>query len=162
MPSTERDREADIETADTSTEVGPALRDASAATERAARDEADAAEARERYRTDPLPTLPPDERIAGHLADGEVVHTLRQSAILLAPGGETELGFGGTLYLTSRRLVHLGQVIVTVLLSDIRESALAGERLLLTLESGEGIAIDIDRPRRFRTDLAAAMRGLRG
>ena len=160
MHSGERDREAPTETAEPSTEDGPALRDAARAAERAALDEAAAAEARERYRTQPLPSLT-DDRVAPHLARDEQVHSLRASAILLGPGDDTALGYGGTLYLTSQRLIHLGQVIVTVQLTDVAETSLAGERLLLTLRNGDGLRLDIDRPRLFRTELAAATRGRR-
>jgi hypothetical protein len=144
-----------------STEEGPALRDASAAAERAARDEADAIEARDRYRAGSLPALEPDEAIAGQLGQGEVLHSVRRSAILRVPGGDRAHGYGGTLYLTSRRLVHLGQVMVTVQLTDIVETSLAGERLLLALRNGEGLAFDLDRPRLLRAEMAAATRASR-
>jgi hypothetical protein len=65
------------------------------------------------------------------------------------------------LYLTSQRLVHLGQVTVTIRLDDIVETALAGERLLVTLRDAEGFSLDLDRPRLLRTEIAATMRGLR-
>ena len=67
-----------------------------------------------------------------------------------------------TLYLTSRRLVHLGQVVLSVNLIDIEESSLAGERLLLTLRNGEGLTLDVDRPRLLRAEMAAAGQELRG
>src|SRR5688572_19877295 len=84
-------------------EEGPALRDATAAADRAARDEADADAARERLRETPLPIIPADERLAPHLAPDEGVHSQRRSAILSVPGGDRALGYGGTLFLTSRR-----------------------------------------------------------
>jgi hypothetical protein len=143
------------------TEEGPALRDATTAAERAARDEADAAEARDRYRDAPVPTIDPDETISGQLAHGEGLHSVRRSAILRVPGGDRAHGYGGTLYLTSRRLVHMGQVMVTVQLSDIVETSLAGERLLLALRNGEGMAFDLDRPRLLRAEIAASVRALR-
>jgi hypothetical protein len=57
--------------------------------------------------------------------------------------------------------VHIGQVSVNVQLGDISELATAEERLLVTLKSAEGLAFDIDRPRLFRTEIAAALRELR-
>lgn len=161
MRSEERDRDGPTDTAGTSTEEGPALRDATRAAERAALDEAAADAARERYRHQPLPALTPREHLVPLLSEDEQVHALRASAILLGPGDDNALGYGGTLYLTSRRLIHLGQVIVTVQLGDIAETSLAGERLLLTLRSGEGLRLDIDQPRLFRTELAAAARQVR-
>ena len=77
------------------------------------------------------------------------------------PGGDRALGYGGTLYLTSQRLVHLGQVVVSVQLTDIEETSLAGELLLLSLREGEGISLDLDRPRVLRAEIAAATRGMR-
>lgn len=160
MQPAERDQDP-TDTLVESTEEGPALRDASAAAERAARDEADATDARDRYRASPMPTIEPGETIARHLGQDEGLHSVRRSAILSVPGGDRTLGYGGTLYLTSRRLIHLGQVMVTVQLTDIMETSLAGERLLLALRNGEGMAFDLDRPRLLRAEIAATMRALR-
>ena len=57
--------------------------------------------------------------------------------------------------------MHLGQVFVTVQLTDIVESSLAGERLLLSLRDGEGLSLDIDRPRVLRAEMASLTRELR-
>ncbi len=162
MHLAERDRDPSTDTIEESTEDGPALRDAATLAERAASDEAEANAARERFRIGPIPALEPDDAIRSHLAQGEAVHALRRHAILRAPGGDPTLGYGGTLYLTSRRLVHLGQVVVSVQLTDIVEISLAGERLLLTLRQGEGISLDLDLPRLLRAEIAEAVRGLRG
>lgn len=163
MHLAERDRDPSriANSREESTEEGPALRDASATVERVEADEAEAAAARERFRIGPIPALEPDATIGGHLTDGEHVHALRPRAILRAPGGDASLGYGGTLYLTSRRLVHLGQVEMSVQLTDIVETSLAGERLLLNLSNGEGLSLDLDRPRLLRAEMAEAMRALR-
>jgi hypothetical protein len=50
---------------------------------------------------------------------------------------------------------------MTVQLSDIVEASIASERLLLSLNGGEGVTIEVDRPRTFRTEIATAMRALR-
>ena len=160
MHRAEADRAPSDEGVQTSTEE-PALRDAAAAANRASDDEAAAAAAREGFSIGPMVAIEPDDAIAPHLAPGELVHALRPHAILRAPGGDTELGYGGTLYLTSRRLVHLGQVVVTVQLTDIVELSLAAERLLLTLREGEGLSLEVDRPRLLRAGIAEAARGLR-
>ena len=73
----------------------------------------------------PLPAIAPDGVAGAHLADGELVHGLRVRAILKAPGNDRALGHGGTLHLTSRRLIHFGQVTVNVQLTDIVEAAAA-------------------------------------
>lgn len=156
-----RGRVHSADSVDVPTEDGPALRDAGAAAARIDADEARAAQARQRFSAEPLPIIDPDDAVRGHLIHGEAVHALRSRAILRTPGGDNALGYGGTLYLTSRRLVHLGQVEVSVQLTDIVETSLAGERLLLGLRQGEGVSLDLDRPRELRAEIAAAMRGVR-
>ena len=160
MPA-ERGRDASADEIDASREIGPALRDAAAAAQRAANDEERAAATRTRLQDMPLDVLEPSEAIAPHLGADEDVHSVRERAILKSPGGDAALGYGGTLYLTSRRLVHLGQVVVGVQLTDIVETSLAGERLLLSLRDGEGISLDLVRPRELRAEIAAAMRAVR-
>ena len=161
MQLPERGRDASASSNETSTEEGPALRDALTAAARAESDEVAAAEARARLLTEPMPTIPADEPIAAHLAADEHLHALRPHAILRGPGDERALGYAGTLYLTSRRLVHLGQVVMSVQLTDVVETSLAGERLLLTLREGEGFSLDVDQPRLLRAQMAALLRGLR-
>jgi len=144
-----------------STEEGPALRDAATVAARAADDEEAAADARDRFRSIPIPAIEADDTIRPHLEPDERVHSLRRHAILRPPGGDGALGYGGNLYLTSRRLVHLGQVVVSVSLTDVQESSLAGERLLLALRNGEGLTLDVDQPRLLRAEMAAVGQGLR-
>ncbi|MBA2634148.1 MAG: hypothetical protein H0U86_14310 [Chloroflexi bacterium] len=161
MHLSERDQDPSIELVDEATEEGPALRDAAMVADRAAADDAAASDARGRFLVAPVPLIEPDETISRHLLAGEQVHSSRRRAILRAPGDDRALGYGGTLYLTSRRLVHLGQVIVTVQLTDIVEISIAGDRLLLSLRDGEGLALDLDRPRLLRAEMAALVRELR-
>jgi hypothetical protein len=163
MHLAERDRDPSASyPAEGSTEEGPALRDAAETAARAAADEEAAAAARDRFRIGPIPAIDADDLIGPLLELDETVHALRPRAMLRAPGGDGALGIGGTLYLTSRRLVHLGQVVVSVRLTDIVETSLAGERLLLTLRDGEGFSLDLDRPRLLRAEMAAAGQELRG
>ena len=161
MHLVERDRGDPTPAVEAPTEEGPALRDAIAATERAAADETEAGATRVRLATYGLPAIDADEAIGPHLVPDERVHSLRPRAILSVPGGDRALGYGGTLYLTSRRLVHLGQVVVNVQLTDIEETSLAGELLLLSLREGEGISLNLDRPRVLRAEIAEATRGMR-
>ncbi|MGI8999578.1 MAG: hypothetical protein ACR2GO_07720 [Candidatus Limnocylindria bacterium] len=161
MQSSERVRDTTPNAVESSTEEGPALRDAATAAERADADEVAASLARDRLMASPIPVIDADDNVSGHLLQGELVHALRRHAILRAPGADAALGYGGSLYLTSHRLLHLGQVVMTVKLTDIVESSLAGERLLLTLRNGEGLALDLDRPRLLRAEVAAAVRELR-
>lgn len=162
MSLAERDHESAPAPATASTEEDPALRDAARVAERVARDEAGAAAIRERPASAPLPEVAFHDPIAALLRPDEVVHGLRPSAMLMSPGDERAFGYGGSLYLTSQRLVHVGQVTVTVELNDIVEASLAGDRLLLTLRAGDGLALDVERPRTFRAEMAAVMRELRG
>lgn len=161
MRRSERDQDPEGGTAIGSTEEGPALRDAAETASRIEADEAAALEVRDRLQSAPLPTIPADDAIRPHLAEAELVHGSRPRTILKTPGDDRSLGYGGTLYLTSRRLLHLGQVIVDVRLADIVETSLAGERLLVTLSDGEGLMLDVDRPRQLRAEIAAAIRALR-
>jgi hypothetical protein len=70
----------------------------------------------------------------------------------------------GRLYLTTARLVLLvrptadGPVDaeLSVLLSDIDELAVVGERLLVSLADGTGLTVDAGRPRLLRVQIAAA------
>ena len=168
MRAAERDQGDPTEPSTRSTEEGPALRDAAEILAREGHnpgrlvDEAEAQAARERLRMEPIPVIEPDEHIGPHLAAGEVVHDVRTGATIRPAGSQDALGYGGTLYLTSRRLVHIGQVFLTVTLTDIVETSLAKERLLLTLRDGEGLALDVDRPRLLRAQMAAATQELRG
>jgi hypothetical protein len=155
-----RDQDGGVIGTDPSTEEGPAVRDAAATLARIAEDEAEADAARVRLASEPLPTRDPDDRVAGLLEPGECVHDLRRSAMLGGPGGDRALGYGGVLYLTDHRLLHLGQVTVTVQLVDIRETSIAGERLLVALRDGEGLTLEVDRPRHLRVEIAAAQRAL--
>lgn len=161
MRLAERDRGRSADAAEKPTEDGPALRDAVTTAARAAADEEAAAAARDRFRIGQIPAIEVDDAIRPHLASGERVHALRSHAMLNGPGVDRALGSGGTLYLTSRRLVHLGQMVVSVSLVDLEESSLAGERLLLTLRGGEGLTLDVDRPRLLRAEIAAVGQELR-
>ena len=156
-----RDRDPRSEQTDLSTEEGPALRDAANAAARASEDEEAAAAAREAFRISRIAPIEADDAIRPHLAPDERLHALRRHAILRPPGGHGALGYGGTLYLTSRRLIHLGQVVVSVNVADIVETSMAGERLLLTLREGEGMSLDVDLPRLLRAEMAEVGRGLR-
>ncbi len=135
----------------------PALADAAALLARAEADEAAAADARERFRHEPMPALAPDDRLRSMLESGEILLAARTGAILNTTTGTSPIpGYGGTLYLTNLRLVHIGQVVISIRLEQVRELSLAGERLLVTFDGGEGISLDLDRPRLLRVEIAAA------
>jgi hypothetical protein len=147
--------------ADDATEEGPALQDALATAERVAADEAEADAIRERLQATGPIDIEPDGADRQHLLPGERVHALRRSAILKEPGADDGPGRGGRLYLTSGRVVHLGQVAMSIQLTDIVETSVAAERLLLSLRNGDGLSIDCARPRSLRAELADAVRRAR-
>jgi len=131
-----------------------ALRDAHAIAERVSADEVAADAERTRLSTEPLPHLGAVQERAG-LRPGENVHAIREVALL--EDGAGTLPQGGTLYLTSERLVHAGQRLREVALDQIVETSVALERLLLIdLADGSDLAIEVDQPRLLRVQLAAA------
>jgi len=141
-------------------EPASALANAGDIVARAAADQAAADEARPRFRRDGLPTLPPDERIAPLLEPGERLVALRHAALLdrrePSPGGRLTPGVAGELFVTSRRLVLLGRVTLSFELAAIEDAVLSGERLLLVLHDGHGVALQIAQPSLLWVEIAAA------
>ena len=69
---------------------------------------------------------------------------------------------GGTLYLTSERVVHTGAESTGLALAAIEEMVVALERLvLIRLRNGKDLALEVDQPRLLRVQLAAAVAGVR-
>jgi hypothetical protein len=137
-----------------------AARDAAEIVARVAADEDAARRARERYCKAPMVPLAPDARVAAWLAPGEVLLAIRESVLFERReplGGSADpRGVGGTLFLTSRRLVLVGRVQLVIGLEEIAEAVMSGERLLLVLRDGLGIALEASRPRLLRVEIAAA------
>jgi hypothetical protein len=161
------DRDASVEdlfdsAADGGGRRDPALTDAQVVLERVERDEIAARAARDHLRDGAMIPIIPDATISPLLHPGELVLAHRGNALLNPPTSDPSLpGYGGALYLTSRRLVHTGRVVVSIGLEQIRETSLAGERLLLTLDGGEGMSLETDQPRVLRVEISAAQRSLR-
>ncbi len=167
-----------------------ALRDAADIVARTAADEADAIQARERYRSAGLEAIEPDPEIRARLGPNEELVEMRPGAmvgraLLAGVGGAAGEGGAGTapsaahdvvellsgrLYLTTARLVLLVRPTadgppdaeLSVGLADIEELACVGERLLVTLADGTGLTIDAGRPRLLRVQIAAARAISRG
>jgi len=141
---------------DASPADAPAIRDASAILARARADEAAADLARQAYRTQPLPSLGPGERVVA----------VRRSAQLdrrqPTPGWNAPPGLAGDLYLTTRRLVLVGRLTMSFDFEDIEEAGLSGERLLLVLRDGRGVSLDVEQPRLLRVQVATARALARG
>ena len=132
-----------------------ALRDAAAIAQRVSADEEAADAERARLVDSELPDLSSLVDGALQLTDGELVHAIRHAALL--EEGDAPTPRGGELYLTSRRMVHVGEASREISLDAIQESAVSLERLLLLdLTDGSDLAIEVDQPRLLRVQLAAA------
>ena len=132
-----------------------AASDAAALVLRAEEDERAANEVRDLAQHEPIRPLPTpeDPRLVAAL-EGEELFAIRTSAILNAGRGDVP-GYGGTLCVTSTRLLLVGQVTIALRLADLQETALAGGRLLITLRDGEGVTLDVGQPRLLRAQIAA-------
>lgn len=132
-----------------------ALRDAEAVAARISADETAADTERARLAHEPLPRMADGIDPAAPLRADEVVHAVRHGAML--ESGRGMLPSGGTLYVTSSRVIHLGEQVREVALTDIAETGVALERLLLVdLADGSDLAVEVDQPRLLRVQLAAA------
>ena len=141
-------------------EADAALGDAGDIVARAAADEAAADAARARFRRQGLPALAPDERIEPLLEPGELLVAVRHAALLErrdpSPGERLTTGVAGELYVTSRRLVLVGRLTLSVELAAIADAVVSGERLLLVLRDGHGVALQVAGPHRLWVEIAAA------
>ncbi len=146
--------------ADDAIEGQPAVRDADAILARAASDQAAASAARDRYRTQAMPVLEPDARIAPLLVRDEQVVALRRGAVFdrrqHGRGSGVPAGIAGALYLTARRLVLVGRVTLSVDLTVIEEVGLSGGRVVLVLRDGTSVLVEVAQPRLLRVEIAAA------
>ncbi|MEO8470193.1 MAG: hypothetical protein ABI573_11085 [Chloroflexota bacterium] len=143
----------------------PAIRDAAKILARIVADDAAADEARERYRIGPLPSLDADPGTAVQLEPGEHIVAIRESVFLDRREPRPDLnalaGVAGTLYVTTRRLLLLGRIRLSIDLAEIEDVAVSGERLLLVLRDARGVSLETARPRLLRVELAAARAALR-
>jgi hypothetical protein len=144
---------------ETAAGASPALRDARRISDRIAADEMAADEARRRHRIDGLPVLTTDESGRPQLRAGEVLHASRAHGLLEFAPADDDMPRDGAVYLTSERLLHLATGQATEWrLGDLDEMLVALERLLLIrLHGGSDITLEIDHPRLFRVELAAAV-----
>ncbi len=127
-------------------------------------DEEAARQARELYRDTGIPPLAPDRDVEPYLADGEVLLGVRPEAVLgrLGEAGQGVVRAEGRLFVTDRRLLHLGAEAVSILLADVRELAISEDRILVTLAGSRGMTIDVPDPRHLRVLIAAARSAARG
>jgi hypothetical protein len=140
-----------------------ALRDAEKITTRIAADEEAANAAQEAYAAGGLPSIEPDDGARAVLLAGEQLHSVHGSAVLEAPTEEEDaLPHGGTLYLTSARLLHIGSETTDVPLSEIVDVTVGLERLVLIRRlDGSDLAVEVDQPRLLRVQLVTALSAIR-
>lgn len=126
-------------------------------------DEASADEARQRLREYGIVAIEPDDRIGVLLAPGEKVVAVRRSVLLEhhQGSGEAAGGVAGDLYVTTRRLVHLGALQVAYGLCEIRDAVEAPGALRLIVGEDRGIQMSVPDPRVLRVEIAAAREAAR-
>ena len=102
----------------------------------------------------------PDDRIAPLLGPGEHVLSVRRSVVLdrrrPPPRSSGPANLAGDLYVTSRRLVLVGELTLAIDLDEVEDAVVSGERILLVMGEGRGAALDVARPRQLRVEIATA------
>lgn len=143
---------------------GPAFRDAQSIAARIGADEAAADAARDQYAASGMPAIEPVTGFARVARSAEALHAVRYNAVLErgpTDGDEVVLR-GGTVYLTSSRLLHVGAETTDVPLGEIDEMVVALERLVvIRLRDGSDLAVEVDQPRLLRVQIAAAIAAAR-
>lgn len=113
--------------------------------------------ARRDLRAHGLVTIEPDERVAVMLEPGEEVVAVRRGAGVDRRQPWTDVtALRGDLYVTTRRLIHLGRLPLAYDLDVVREAIVVGDELLLAIEPDLGVTVSIDDPCVLRVLIAAA------
>jgi hypothetical protein len=117
----------------------------------------------------PAAIMEAERRIRPRLGADEPLLARRTEAAVMniAADGVASEAVNGALYLTDRRLLHIGGGLDTselqIDLRDVKELAMTGERrLLVTLRGVRGLIIDLESPIEFRAQVALAISALRG
>jgi hypothetical protein len=143
--------------------TGIPVRSAGITTLEASVDAAAADVRRRQLRERGIVPIEPDTRIASMVGPEEHVVAVRQAVSLERRRGWRQPGRGllGDLYVTTHRLVHLGQQPVEYALADVREVVVATGSLRLVVAGSLGVEIRVSDPRVLRVEIAAAREAAR-
>lgn len=119
-------------------------------------DRTEAAAARSRYRAVGLVPIAADPGVDKELAHGEWLVAHRPSVRIDRRHHGDELRPSGDLYVTSERVVVLGQGSISIALDEIDDAGLLGGTLVLMLRGGNSVTVETNRPRLLRVQIAAA------
>jgi hypothetical protein len=120
-------------------------------------DEALAAAARTRFRTDGMVSIEPDHQMRLTLRSGEQVLAVREQAVIERMIDGVRTLVTGPLAITNKRLVVVdGQPVTLASLNELDDVTLATNRLLVMLTSGVGLRIEAAHPRLLRVELSEA------
>ena len=120
-------------------------------------DEALAAAARARYRTDGLVSIEPDPQMRSVLGSDEQLLAVRQTVEVERMTDGVRSALSGPLAVTSKRLFVVdGQPVTLASLGELEDVTLATRRLLVMLTNGVGFTIDALNPRLLRVEMAEA------
>jgi hypothetical protein len=112
--------------------------------------------------------IAPDKRIKRRLDGGEPLLARRTESTLtrVSDSGLESDGLQGSVYLTDRRLIHLGAGPtvdeLAIDLGQVTELSLSGVHLLITVRPHRGFMLDVESPIDFRAQMALAISALRG
>jgi hypothetical protein len=143
--------------------IGAPARSAVSTALEAAADAAAADLVRRQLRERGIVPLEPDPRIGTMVGPEERVVAVRHDVSLERRRGwrQPDGGIGGDLYVTTRRLVHLGPPTVEYPLADVREVVVATGALRMVVAGNLGVEIRVRDPRVLRVEIAAAREAAR-
>ncbi len=103
-----------------------------------------------------------DDALQRHLESGERPFAYRASAGLSLFGAAEVPTGEGVVYVTDRRLLHIGSRSTAIRLSAIVELTVTETRLLITLRGHGGVALVLDQPQVLRGVIVAAKAAPKG
>jgi hypothetical protein len=120
-------------------------------------DEALAAAARARYRTDGLPGIEPDGDMRSALDDDEQLLAVRETVTIDQRPMDGSPPASGRLAITTKRLMVVDERPLTLAsFEELDDVMVVGDQLVVTLRSGSGFTVTAIQPRLLRVQLAEA------